>query len=125
MRQLLGKSRFPSRDVTEEVYLSEHIYCQTCQITVPMGIEVVTVRNERNFKKVVKHAGTAAHTVPNMRQRRWDETKWWVSPKGSNTPPRFVCLLRINGGQTNRGYFRILGWVGGLSLEGFICESNA
>ncbi len=36
--------------------------------------------------------------------------------------PRFVCLLRINGGQTNRGYFRILGWVGGLSLEGFICE---
>ena len=40
MRQLLGKSRLPSRNLTEEVYLSEHIYCQNCQITVPMGIEV-------------------------------------------------------------------------------------
>jgi hypothetical protein len=56
MRQLLGKSRFTSRNVTEEVYLSEHVYCQTCQITVPMGIEVVTVRNEGSFKKVVRHA---------------------------------------------------------------------
>ena len=28
MRQLLGKSRFTSRNVTEEVYLSEHVYCQ-------------------------------------------------------------------------------------------------
>jgi hypothetical protein len=56
MRQLLGKSRLPSRNLTEEVYLSEHIYCQNCQITVPMGIEVVTVRVEGDFKKVVKHA---------------------------------------------------------------------
>ena len=56
MRQLLGKSRFTSGNVTEEVYLSENVSCQTCQITVPMGIEVVTVRDERDSKKVVKRA---------------------------------------------------------------------
>jgi hypothetical protein len=56
MRQLLGKTRFKSRNVTEEVYLCEHVYCQTCQITAPMGIEVVTVRNEGNSTKVVEHA---------------------------------------------------------------------
>ena len=56
MRQLLGKSRFISRNVTEEVYLAEHVYCQTCQITVPMGIEVVTVSNEGSQKKVIKQA---------------------------------------------------------------------
>jgi len=55
MRQLLGKLRLTSRNVTEEVYLSEHICCQTCQITVPMGIEVVTV-SEAESKKVVKRA---------------------------------------------------------------------
>jgi hypothetical protein len=40
MRQLLGK--IPHRGVTEEVYLAETVRCQDCQVTVPIGIEVVT-----------------------------------------------------------------------------------
>jgi len=55
MRQLLGKIPIKHRNVTEEVYLSEHVCCQNCQITVPMGIEVVTVRKEGKSKKVIMH----------------------------------------------------------------------
>ena len=55
MRQLIGKMSIKSRNVTEEIYLSEYVRCQDCQITVPIGIEVVTVRNEGKSKKVIKH----------------------------------------------------------------------
>ena len=55
MRQLLGKMPIKHRNVTEEVYLSEHVCCQNCQITVPMGIEVVTVRQDGQVKKVIRH----------------------------------------------------------------------
>ena len=54
MRQLLGK--IAQRGLTEEVYLAETVRCQDCQITVPMGIEVVTVRKEGKSKKVLKHS---------------------------------------------------------------------
>ena len=53
MRQLLGKIQH--RGVTEEVYLAETVRCQDCQVTVPMGIEVVTVRKEGKIRKVIKH----------------------------------------------------------------------
>ena len=55
MRQLLGKIPIKYRNVIEEVYLSECVRCQNCQATVPMGIEVVTVRKEEKSKKVIKH----------------------------------------------------------------------
>ncbi len=55
MRQLLGKIPIKYLNVTEEVYLSECVRCQDCQITVPMGIEVVTVRKEGKSKSVVRH----------------------------------------------------------------------
>ena len=55
MRQLIGKIPIKSRDVTEEIYLSEYVRCQYCQVTVPMGIEVVTVKKEGQSKKVIKH----------------------------------------------------------------------
>ena len=51
MRQLLEK--ISHRGVTEEVYLAEIVRCQDCQVTVPMGIEVV--RREGKSKKIIKH----------------------------------------------------------------------
>jgi len=53
MRQLIAKIR--TKNLVEEVYLSEHVQCQICQIAVPMCIEIVTVRKEGDSKKVVKH----------------------------------------------------------------------
>jgi hypothetical protein len=55
MRQLIGKIPFKYRNTTEEIYLSEYVRCQNCQATVPMGIEVVTVRKEEKSRKVIKH----------------------------------------------------------------------
>ena len=55
MRQLIGKIAIKFRDITEEIYLSECVRCQNCQATVPMGIEVVTVRKEGRSKKVIRH----------------------------------------------------------------------
>ena len=55
MRQLLGRTSIKHRNVVEEVYLCEHVLCQTCQITVPVGIEVVDVRREGQSRKVVRH----------------------------------------------------------------------
>ena len=55
MRQLLGKIPIKNRNVTEEIYLSEHVCCQSCQTTAPMGIEVITVRHEGKSKKLISH----------------------------------------------------------------------
>jgi heterodisulfide reductase subunit C len=55
MRQLIGKIPIKYRNVTEEIYLSECVRCQNCQATVPIGIEVVTVRKEGMSKKVIRH----------------------------------------------------------------------
>jgi heterodisulfide reductase subunit C len=55
MRQLIGKMQIKHRNVTEEIYLAECVRCQNCQATVPIGIEVITVRKEGTSKKVVKH----------------------------------------------------------------------
>jgi hypothetical protein len=54
MRQLLGKIPIKYRNFTEEIYLSECVHCQNCQATVPTGIEVVTVRNEGNSKRIIR-----------------------------------------------------------------------
>ena len=53
-RELIGK--IPTRDpnITEVVYLAEIVLCLECQQTVPMGIEVVTVKKSGKSKQVVR-----------------------------------------------------------------------
>ena len=55
MRELIG--RIPTKDpgVTEDVYLSELVRCRECERTVPVGIEVVTVRKDRKSRDVLHH----------------------------------------------------------------------
>ena len=44
MRELIGKIPTKDSNISEKVYLSEMIRCLECQQTVPIGIEVVTVK---------------------------------------------------------------------------------
>ena len=44
MRELIGKIPTKDPNITEVVYLSEIVRCLECEQTVPMGIEVVTVK---------------------------------------------------------------------------------
>lgn len=55
MRELIGK--IPTKDptVTQEVYLSELVRCRECQMTAPMGIEVITVKRDGASKRVLSH----------------------------------------------------------------------
>ena len=55
MRQLVGRRPIKNRNVIEEIYFCENVRCQTCQTTVPMGIEVVTVRKEGKSKELIRH----------------------------------------------------------------------
>jgi hypothetical protein len=55
MRERLGKIPTKDPNVTEEVYLSETVRCRECEKTVPIGIEVVTVKREKEFKKFLAH----------------------------------------------------------------------
>ena len=51
MRQLLGKIRAKEPNVVQEIYLSELIRCSECQRTVPIGIEVITIKKDGEAKK--------------------------------------------------------------------------
>jgi hypothetical protein len=55
MRELIGKIRTKDPGVTEEVYFSELIRCQECERTVPVGIEVITVKKDKESRKVLRH----------------------------------------------------------------------
>ena len=55
MRQLVGRTPIKYHNVIEEIYFSENVRCQTCQTTVPTGIEVVTFRKEGNSKQLIRH----------------------------------------------------------------------
>jgi hypothetical protein len=55
MRELIGKIRTKDPGVIEEVYLSELVRCQECEQTVPIGIEVVTVKRDQKPRKVLHH----------------------------------------------------------------------
>jgi len=55
MRELIGTLPTSDSKVTKKVYRAETVFCQKCQKTAPVGIEVVTVRTERKSKKVLKH----------------------------------------------------------------------
>jgi hypothetical protein len=55
MRELIGKIPTKDPNITEVVYLTEIVRCLDCQQTVPMGIEVVTVKKSEKSKEVVRH----------------------------------------------------------------------
>jgi hypothetical protein len=55
MRELIGKIPTKDPNVTETVYLSEIVRCRECQMTVPIGIEVVRLKKDGESKKVLRH----------------------------------------------------------------------
>jgi hypothetical protein len=55
MRELMGKIPTKDPNISEEVYLSEIVRCCECQRTVPMGIEVLTVKKGEECKEVLRH----------------------------------------------------------------------
>jgi len=55
MRELIGKIPTKDPNITEVVYLAEMVRCLECEQTVPMGIEVVTVKKSEKSKEVVRH----------------------------------------------------------------------
>jgi len=55
MRELIGKIPTKDPNIIEVVYLTEIVRCLECQQTVPMGIEVVTVKKSGKSKKAVPH----------------------------------------------------------------------
>ena len=87
MRELIGKIPTKDPNITEVVYLSEIVRCLECEQTVPMGIEVVTVklsgtsaiagdtaltmRRRRKVRRIRPHAHVHAETL-----RRFDNPIW-------------------------------------------------
>src|SRR3974390_448234 len=55
VRELIGKIRTKDPNVTTRIYLSEIVRCCECQKTVPLGIEVITLKREGESKKVLEH----------------------------------------------------------------------
>jgi hypothetical protein len=51
----MGKIPTKDPNVSEEVYLAEIVRCRECEVTVPMSIEVVTVKKDGKAKKVIRH----------------------------------------------------------------------
>ena len=55
MRELIGRIQTHEPNVTQRIYRSETILCQKCLRTVPVGIEIVTVRTQGQSQKVLLH----------------------------------------------------------------------
>jgi len=55
MRELIGTRNGGEPGVTTSVYRSELIYCRECRKTVPIGIEVITTRQDKTAETVIKH----------------------------------------------------------------------
>jgi hypothetical protein len=55
VRDLIGKIRTKDPNVSTRVYLSEIVRCCECQKTVPLGIEVITLKKDGESKKVLEH----------------------------------------------------------------------
>src|SRR5690242_17610213 len=70
MRELIGKIPDKDPNITEVVYLSEIVRCLECEQTVPMGIEVVTVKKPREPGKLSGTSAIAGDTALTMRRRR-------------------------------------------------------
>ena len=68
--ELIGKIPTKDPNLTEVVYLTEMVRCLECQQTVPMGIEVVTVKKSGKSRKAVRHVATAADMALITKRRR-------------------------------------------------------
>ena len=55
MRELIGKIATKDPAFTEVVYLTELARCVQCQQTVPIGIEVVTVKKTGDTRNAIRH----------------------------------------------------------------------
>jgi len=55
MRELIGTRLTGESGVTKSVYRSDLVYCRECRKTVPVGIEVITTRQDQDSKTVLKH----------------------------------------------------------------------
>ena len=54
MRELISTKMTSEPGVIKSVYRSELVYCTECKKTVPIGIEVVTIRKDADTQKVLK-----------------------------------------------------------------------
>jgi hypothetical protein len=70
MRELIGKIPTKDPNVTEVVYLAEMVRCLDCEQTVPVGIEVVTVKKTENPRRLCGTCATAADMVLITKRRR-------------------------------------------------------
>src|SRR6185436_18491088 len=70
MRELIGKIPTKDPNITEVVYLAEIVLCLECQQTVPMGIEVVTVKKAGSPRRLSGTCATAADMVLNTKRKR-------------------------------------------------------
>jgi hypothetical protein len=70
MRELIGKIPTKNSSITEVVYLSEMVRCLECQQTMPMGIEIVTVKKSEEPDRLCATSATAAGTALTTRRRR-------------------------------------------------------
>jgi hypothetical protein len=55
MRELIGIISTKDPGITEVVYLAEMVRCLECERTVPVGIEMVTVKKSGKSKEAVRH----------------------------------------------------------------------
>ena len=69
MRELMGKIPTKDPNITEVVYLCKLGRCLECQKTVPMGIEVVTIKKVEGPKRFSGTYVTAAHMVLIVKRR--------------------------------------------------------
>jgi hypothetical protein len=92
MRELIGKIRTKDPNITEVVYLAEMVRCLECERTVPVGIEVVTVKKNGKTKEAVRHVcycrghgfdyETKAQSLPNRphsRSDRFNNPTWGMT----------------------------------------------
>jgi hypothetical protein len=55
MRELIGTKLTADPGVIKSVYRSELVYCCECRKTVPVGIEVITTKKDRDSQTVLRH----------------------------------------------------------------------
>jgi hypothetical protein len=88
MRELIRKIPTKDPNITEVIYLAEMVRCLECEQTVPVGIEVVTVKKNGKSKEAVRH-------VSYCRGHGFDyETKAQSLP--FRLHPRSETLFRFN-----------------------------
>ena len=89
MRELVGKIPTKDPNITEVVYLSEIVRCLECHQTVPVGIEVVTVKRSGEARRLSGVCAIAADMVLITKRRRKSPP---ICPHAQSEKP----LLRFN-----------------------------